>query len=158
MGWQGRLEEEKEYQKRQLQQQLERVALRVDKNLILKLVDDARANNQEIKDTGKKYFGLAVISEIAELTPANIRLFSIALGLGDTPAKPKGDKKAERKQTLTIDGIIQGDRLTLESALAGYLMELKNSPIFDQPTIKKKSFEFYEEKEVLRFTALLTLI
>jgi Tfp pilus assembly PilM family ATPase len=157
-GWQERLQNEKEYQKRQLQQQLERVALRVDKNLILKLVDDARANNQEIKDTGKKYFGLAVISEIAELTPSNIRLFSIALGLGDTPEKIKGDKKAEKKQTLTIDGIIQGDRLTLESTLAGYLMELKNSPIFDQPTIKKKSFEFYEEKEVLRFTALLTLI
>jgi type IV pilus assembly protein PilM len=156
-GWQGRLQEEKEYQKRQLQQQLERVAVRVDKNLILKLVDDARTNNQQIKETGRKYFGLAVIGEIADLTPANVRLFSIAVKLEDIPENIKEDKKAEKKRTLTLDGIIQGDRLTLESTLAGYLMELKNSPLFDQPAIKKKSFDFYEEKEVLRFTALLTL-
>jgi len=48
--------------------------------------------------------------------------------------------------------------LILESALAGYLMELRNSPIFDQPTISKKSFERFENKEGLRFTARLKLI
>jgi hypothetical protein len=36
-------------------------------------------------------------------------------------------------------------------------MELKNSPIFDQPTVNKKSFELFEDEEVLRFTARLNL-
>jgi hypothetical protein len=59
---------------------------------------------------------------------------------------------------LILDGIVQGDRLILESALAGYLMELRNSPIFDQPSISKKSFERFENKEGLRFTARLKLL
>ena len=58
---------------------------------------------------------------------------------------------------MVLDGIVRGDRLILESSLAGYLLELKNSPMFDQPTISKKSIEFYEDNEVLRFTARLNL-
>jgi hypothetical protein len=46
----------------------------------------------------------------------------------------------------------------LESALAGYLLELKNSPLFDQPNISSKSFEFSGNNEVLRFKAQLNLI
>jgi hypothetical protein len=37
-------------------------------------------------------------------------------------------------------------------------MELKNSPMFGQPTISKKSFERYKDKDVLRFTARLKLL
>ena len=151
--WQDGHLKEKEYQKRQLQQQLERAVVRVDKNLILKLVEDASANTRAIRETGEKYFGVAVISELSDLTPANVRLISISAQLADTPGKKKG----ENKKNLILDGIVQGDRLTLESALASYLLELKNSPMFDQPTINKKSFEFYEDKEVLRFTARLKL-
>ena len=62
-----------------------------------------------------------------------------------------------RKKTLILDGIIQGERINLESMLAGYLMELKNSPLFDRPSIDRKFFEFYENREVLHFTAQLTL-
>jgi hypothetical protein len=36
-------------------------------------------------------------------------------------------------------------------------MKLKNSPIFSQPKIIKKSFEIFEDEEVLRFTAQLEL-
>jgi hypothetical protein len=57
-----------------------------------------------------------------------------------------------------LDGIIQGDRLNLESILAGYLMELNNSPLFDQPSLNRSSFEFYENREVLHFTAQLNLL
>jgi hypothetical protein len=74
--------------------------------------------------------------------------------------KEKAPAKGEttEKGTLILDGIVQGDRLILESALAGYLMELRNSPIFDQPSISKKSFERFENKEGLRFTARLKLL
>ena len=59
--------------------------------------------------------------------------------------------------TLILDGIIQGERLNLDSMLAGYLMELKNSPLFDLPSIDRKSFEFFENREVLHFTARFNL-
>ena len=99
------------------------------------------------------YFDLAVVSEITDLTPANILLMSISADFGKLPS----EKTENPKKTLIVDGIIQGDRLNLESILAGYLMDLKNSPLFDQPSIDRKSFEFYENREVLHFTAELTL-
>jgi len=160
--WQGGQVEEKEYKLQNLQQQLEKVTLRVDKNLILKLVDETQATSRQIKEIGQKYLGVAVISEITDLTPPSVRLISISTKLGDAPDKGKGQKKGKEKgpdnNTLVLDGIVRGDRLILESTLAGYLMELKNSPMFDQPTISKKSFERYQDNDVLRFTARLKLL
>jgi len=146
--------DEKEYQKRQSQRQLENISVRVDQSLVLKLVEDIRSKNQEVQLIGRKYFGLAVVGEIADLTPANVRLLSLTAQLGANPAK----KKSAKSRDLVISGIVRGDRLTLESTLAGYLMELKNSPLFDKPTINKKSFEQYQGDEVLKFTARLKLV
>ena len=161
--WQGGQVDEKEYKLQNLQQQLEKVTLRVDKNLILKLVDETQSTRRQIKEIGQKYLGVAVISEITDLTPPSVRLISISAKLGDAPDKGKGQKKGKQKKgpdnkTLVLDGIVRGDRLILESTLAGYLMELKNSPMFDQPTISKKSFERYQDNDVLRFTARLKLL
>ena len=39
-----------------------------------------------------------------------------------------------------------------------YLIKLKGSPLFDKPSIKKKSTEIVGDKEVLRFTAELEFI
>ncbi len=164
--WLDRQVEDKEYKLQQLQRQLENISLRVDQNLILKLVGENQANRRQIKEIGQKYFGVAVISEITQLTPSSVRLISISTKLGGAPNKKAGKKTSKKKgkknvspnKTLVLDGIVQGDRLILESTLAGYLMELKNSPIFDQPKISKKSFERYKDKDVLRFTARLKLL
>jgi Tfp pilus assembly PilM family ATPase len=156
--WQDNLIKDKEYRRNQLQQQLEQFTLRVDKNLIIKLVGEANANNRDVKEVGNKYFGVAVVSEITELTPANVRLLSISVQLGNVPGKQKGKKESKPRKTLILNGIVQGNRLTLESTLADYLLELKNSPIFDQPTVNKKTFELFEDEEVLRFTARLKLV
>lgn len=155
----------KDAQKMQLQQHLEGYNLRVDKNLILKLVQEIREKGKADQAIGKKYLNLAVISEVVNLTPSNIRLLSIATQLGSLQDKlPQKEEKNKKQKVapppprvLILEGIVQGDRLTLESALAGYLMELKASPLFDQPTISNKSFAFSGNNEVLRFTAKLNL-
>ena len=151
---QKRTLDEKEYLKRQAQQRLENILVRVDQNLVLKLVEDIQSKNREIQSIGQKYFGLAVVGEITNLTPVNVRLLSLTAQLGADPAK----KKTEKKRDLVLSGVVRGDRMTLESTLAGYLMELKNSPLFDKPTVSKKSFENYEGVEVLKFTARLELV
>jgi type IV pilus assembly protein PilM len=155
----------KDAEKMQLQQHLEAYNLRVDKNLILKLVQEIREKNRADQAIGKKYLNLAVISEVINITPSNIRLLSIATNLGPLPDKTQQKDAKNKKQlaqpqpkVLILDGIVEGDRLTLESALAGYLLELKDSPLFDQPTISNKSFAFSGNKEVLRFTAKLNLV
>jgi hypothetical protein len=159
--WQDIQVKEKQHKKLQLKQRLERINLRVDKALILKLVEETQLQRRELGDIGEKYFGIAVINEITDLTPSSVRLLSISTQLSEPPGKKavkKEKKKEGAKRTLVIDGVVRGDRLVLESTLAGYLMELKNSPMFDRPTIRQKSLELYEDKEVLRFTARLNLI
>ena len=165
--WQEGIIREKTDQKLQLQQHLEEYNLRVDKNLILKLVEEIRSKNRADRAVGKKYLNLAVIGEVVNLTPENIRLLSISTQLGplaEDKTPPVEDKTKKKKEAvkpppkvLVLEGIVQGDRLSLEASLAGFLMELKNSPLFDQPTINKKSFEFSGNNEVLRFTAKLNL-
>ncbi|MGD2038882.1 MAG: pilus assembly protein PilM [Desulfobacterales bacterium] len=162
--WQERIIRDKEAKKQQLVHHLEQYNLRVDKNLILKLVEQIRQKNRSDQAIGNKYLNLAVISEVVDLTPPNVRLLEISTRLGPPPAKTqpaKGKKKKTQEaapQILILEGIVQGDRLMLESALAGYLLELKNSPLFDQPNISSKSFEFSGNNEVLRFKAQLNLI
>jgi hypothetical protein len=158
--WQDRQIKAREFNLQQLQQQLDEYSVRVDQNLIINLVDDTQANFRKITEIGEKYFPVAVISELTDLTPVNVRLLSISTQMNTHVKKEKAPAKGEAKEkgTLILDGVVQGDRLILESALAGYLMELRNSPIFDQPTISKKSFERFENKEGLRFTARLKLI
>ena len=164
--WQERTIRDKEARKQQLTQHLQQYNLRVDQNLILKLVEQIREKNRSDQAIGRKYLNLAVISEVVDLTPPNIRLLDISTRLGPLPTKKAaGDKKNKKKaaeapppRILILEGIVEGDRLTLESALAGYLLELKNSPLFDQPTISSKSFEFAGNNEVLRFKAQLNLI
>jgi len=163
--WQERELGDKDAQKARLQQHLEGYNLRVDKNLILKLVEDIRVKNRANRAIGKKYLNLAVIGELVKLTPSNVRLLSISTRLGPLPDKkpPKNVKKKKKQaesspKVVIIEGIVKGSRLSLESALAGYLMELKKSPLFEQPTVNKKSFEFSGNDEVLLFTAKLNLV
>jgi hypothetical protein len=162
--WQEKIIRDKEAKKEQLVQHLEQYNLRVDKNLILKLVEQIRQKNRSDQAIGIKYLNLAVIGEVVDLTPPNVRLLEISTQLGPLPAKKQPEKGKKKKtqeapsRILILEGIVQGDRLTLESALAGYLLELKNSPLFDQPNISSKSFEFSGNNEVLRFKAKLNLI
>jgi type IV pilus assembly protein PilM len=164
--WQERIIQNKEAQKQQLTHHLEQYNLRVDQNLILKLVEQIRQKNRSDQAVGKKYLNLAVISEVVDLTPPNVRLLNISTRLGPLPAIQKQKNEKEKKQRkdeaspriLILEGIVLGDRLMLESALAGYMLELKNSPLFDQPNINSKSFEFSGNNEVLRFKAQLNLI
>ncbi len=158
--WQDRQIEAKEFNLLKLRRRLDEFAVRVDKNLIIKLVSETQANFRKVKEIGKKYLPVAVISEITELTPINIRLLSVSTQVNNQMGKEKTPAKGNTKEkgTLILDGIVQGNRLILESTLADYLMELRNSPLFDQPTINKKSFERFENKEGLRFSARLKLI
>ncbi len=163
--WQERILQDKEAKKRQLTQHLEEYNLRVDQNLILELVEQIRKKNKSDRAVGQKYLTLAVISEVVDLTPPNVRLLSISTQLGPLKKKaPPGDTKKKKAapealpKVLILEGIVQGNRLTLESTLAAYLMELKNSPLFDQPDISTKSFEYSGNNEVLRFKAQLNLV
>jgi Tfp pilus assembly PilM family ATPase len=143
----------------QLQQELEQHSPILDQNLIIKMVAKVQRKTDTLDSISKRYLGMAVISEISELTPSNISLFSIIAEFGRPVAYNQEEKESKDKnKLLNIEGVIFGDRMKLETSLADYIVKLKNSPIFGRPVIKKRSFKFFEDKEVLQFTVQLDLI
>jgi Tfp pilus assembly protein PilN len=156
--WQDREIRSRDFQKQQLMRQLEDIDVRVDKNLILKLLDQIKDKNKAIKNIGKDYYSVALLGEIASLTPEHVRLLKISATLGSSPGTEKVEKKDAPRKKVRIDGVISGSRLSLEASLAEYLIALKNSPLFDQPVIDKKSTEQLNNQTVIRFTAQLDLI
>jgi len=121
----------------QLQQQLEQFSPRVNQNLIIQTAAKIKLKKREFKAYTQKYQSLAIFSEISGLTPSNIRIISINVALGGPLVK----KPAKIKKTVLVDGIILGNKLTFEADLAGYLVKLKGSPLFDQLTVHKRDIE-----------------
>jgi Tfp pilus assembly PilM family ATPase len=143
----------------QLQQELEQHSPILDQNLIIKMVAKVQRKTDTLDAISKRYLGMAVISEISELTPSNISLFSIIAEFGRPVAYNQEEKESmDKNKLLNVEGVIFGDRMKLETSLADYIVKLKNSPIFGRPVIKKRSFKFFEDKEVLQFTVQLDLM
>lgn len=153
--WQEQNLRQRESEKRALQAQLESFEVRIDRNLILKLVDQIRSRNQGMEGAGNQYLGLALLGEISQITPPQIRLTSLRAKLA--PPRAGAGSKTEPPRRVFLEGVVFGDRLNLESELAGYLMTLKGSKLFQQATISRKAFEAMENQTVLRFTAQMDL-
>ena len=157
--WQSNKLDRKRATLSQLQQELEQHSPILDQNLIIKMVAKVQRKTDTLDAISKRYLGMALISEISELTPSNISLFSIIAEFGQPFAYNQEEKESKDKnKLLNIEGVIFGDRMKLETSLADYIVKLKSSPIFSRPVIKKRSFKFFEDKEVLQFTVQLDLM
>jgi len=105
----------------QLQQELEQHSPILDQNLIIKMVAKVQRKTDTLDAISKRYLGMALISEISELTPSNIRLFSIIAEFGQPFAYNQEEKESKDKnKLLNIEGVIFGDRMKLETSLADY--------------------------------------
>lgn len=152
--WQNSVIDRKTGEVQRLQGQLSAYQVPVSQNLILGLVEKTKRKNQEFLEYSRKYLGVVALTEISNLTPPNVRLTGISVHFTDTAA---GGKEPQSKNVI-LEGLVLGDRTTFESALAGYLIQLSGSPLFRHPVINQKEPGFYNDKEVLRFTAQLKLI
>ncbi len=133
-----------------LNRELEGYIPNVDRKLLLEMAARAKASRSELDNMSSRHLGLALIGELTDLTPASIRLLSVK-------SKLNGSHTAG-KNTLDIEGVVFGDRLTFETMLGAYLVKLKKSLLFDKPVVKKNLIETWEGKEVCRFSVSLDLL
>jgi len=157
--WQNSILEQRRATVTRLEKQLDQYSPIVDQNLIIQMVTKAQRNIDTAEAYVNKYLAMAVVSEITQITPSEILLTNITAELRG----PKGDDQIReankgQKKILVLDGIIFGERLASEALLAGYLVKLKSSLMFRQPVIKKKYYDVFKDREVLRFTAQLELV
>jgi Tfp pilus assembly PilM family ATPase len=153
-GWQSHVIDQKMFELSRLKSKLDSFNTPVDQKTILSLVEKNKEKNAEFLEFSRKYLGMVVLTEISNLTPSNVRLNSIYILL-DGDASNGG--KAPTTKEVILEGIILGDRTTMEATLAGFLIQLSGSPLFKQPVINQKEPGFFMDKEILRFTAQLKL-
>ena len=136
-----------------LEKQLAQHTPRIDQNEVSRIVAHYRNGFQMAKEYSERYLGLAVLSEISSLTPPNVRLLSLKTNLGAPPTgkEPAKETKNAEVKNVILEGVIIGDRRTLESSLAGYIMKLEASPMFHRISIKKNSIEPFKKNEALHF-------
>lgn len=152
--WGNHLIDQKKMELAKLQTEAESFKPLVSKNLIINLASKTQEKRKAVKQLGDRYKGIAVINEISSITPSEIRLLSITANMGQ---KKQTDGEQPRQQ-LEMEGVVIGNRLTFESILAGYIVKLKDSPLFETPSIENKSFKYLDKKEVLVFSAKLDLV
>jgi Tfp pilus assembly PilM family ATPase len=123
-----------------------------EKDLLLALYAKTKNKRQTIHQIVYRYTPAAIVTELSNITPANIRLMSIdAMFSGDQPLP-------DAPRAVTIEGIIFGNPDRFEPILTGYLLNLKNSPIFNKPSVRSKQVEYYQNQQVMRFSANLGII
>jgi len=130
---------------------------RADQSTISRMVEEVKQQQRISKAYSERYLGMAVISELSSLIPANIRLIDLKVNLGSSAPDEellKKDKKEAGKseeKNLTLEGLVFGDRGALESSLGGFILKLKESPMFRQISIQKNSIEPFRKDDVLHF-------
>ena len=152
----------------QLSAELNTFKPQVDKPDILKLVNATNAKRKQLQQYAEKYTSLAVISDLAHRVHPDVRLIHMELTLPEPiPAPVETTKKEKSKKAaapepeprrIKLEGIVMGSRATFESALTEYLIGLKNSLLLSNPQVKDRAYEFFENEEVLRFTATLDVV
>jgi hypothetical protein len=109
---------------------------------------------------------MAVLGELSALTPTHIRLINLKADFGTILPDQATDKAKETQKepvggkmgNLVVDGVIFGNRRTLESSLAGYIVNLQASPLFQQISIQKNSVERIKKRDILRFTINMKIL
>jgi len=140
----------------QLQHEMARFNPVASSERLTAMASKVQVRQQTLKVKAEKYLSLAVLSELSALTPGSIRLLSIMAdfgGLPDSAARNLGSAQIKSvSRSLVIEGIIEGDSLSAETALAHYLMRLGASPLFVDPAVHQSALEITQEVgEVLHF-------
>lgn len=150
--WQLHWINQKKIQTAGLQKHLDVYVPRVDQKLIMQLAANNIGQLKSLEAYGQKYKGVAIIGEVCAKTPPSIRLTTLALDLGAASGSAGG-----KKAVMVLDGVVSGEQIQFESTLAGYLLRLKDSPMFKQAQIIKQAQETRGRQQVLRFTAQIEL-
>lgn len=138
-----------------LEPQLASLGPQIDRNLLQSLAVKVSQKRQLSKGYAERYLGMVVISELTALTPPNIRFLDLKLNPAPAPAQaaPAQGAPAAKGGTpgIVLEGLVLGDRQSLETSLAGYVMVLDSSPIFREIVIQKNTVEPYLKQEALHF-------
>ncbi|MGD0283080.1 MAG: pilus assembly protein PilM [Dissulfurispiraceae bacterium] len=127
-----------------LEQQLQKSSPLVSKETFLQITAAAKQKQQNYEDLSKRYRGMALIGEIASLTPESVSLTGFSADLS---------KKAPGvENTSVVEGIINGNENMLQTLLSSYVLRLRSSPMFSGVNVSTSKIEPSNQGAFLSFS------
>lgn len=123
----------------------------ITKDLLEKTYSKFQKQKKALQSYEERYRSVAYISEIADITPGNIKLIGFKNYMEKSSASTDKTKSIS-VENMELEGIVTGDRNTLESDLAQYSLKLEASPIFKQVTTKKSEISSNQKRDALYFS------
>src|SRR5208337_3486443 len=120
-----------------LERQLQKSSPLVSKETFFQIAAAAKQKQQNYLELGKRYRGMALIGELASLTPESVSLTSLSADFAEQAKE--GSVKAEN--TSVVAGIINGNENMLQTLLASYVMRLRSSPMFSEVNVSASKIE-----------------
>jgi Tfp pilus assembly PilM family ATPase/Tfp pilus assembly protein PilN len=108
----------------------------VDQRQLLKMAGQAARQRNISVLYAERYLGMALLGEVATVTPPNILLTSLKMKMGQAV-----QGKTVKMSTVSLDGLILGERQISETSLAGYVMSLEASPLFSSVSVEKSGVD-----------------
>ncbi len=136
-----------------LEQQLHKSSPLVSKETFLQIAAAAKQKQQNYLELGKRYRGMALIGELASLTPESVSLTSLSADFAEQAKE--GAAKAEN--TSVVAGIITGNENILQTLLASYVMRLRSSPMFSEVNVSTSKIESSKQGAFLTFALNLKM-
>jgi len=146
-----------------ISKQVESQGVMVDTAVLNKAAQEAKQTQDAIRAFAAKNLGLGAISELTALTPPQVKLISLTVDMGPPAREPvpaaggKAKPAVRYIKKIIIDGVVEGDSQLFESVLAGYLVNLQNSPLLGDSTVSKRDVETIGGVQALHFVVSLAL-
>ncbi|MFZ5563405.1 MAG: hypothetical protein ACOZBW_05085, partial [Thermodesulfobacteriota bacterium] len=116
----------------------------LDQTVLDRLSGDVKARQEALKRKAGKMEPRVLISELVARTPETVKLSGMNLSLSGT-------------RRIDLSGYVFGGEYAQESALVAYVLDLSESPLFDQVTVNSRKKISLGGQNVLEFSATITL-
>jgi Tfp pilus assembly PilM family ATPase/Tfp pilus assembly protein PilN len=138
-----------------------------DENTLMTRLTMFKIQQDGLRQVSKRFEMPVILSELAQRIPENVHLLSIAATLEPTPAKDaqgkpkppapaKAGADAQPTETVSIEGIVTGDKGQFDATLARFVIELEASPLFTLPKVSQTEMrELDSEGQALYFVLSL---
>jgi len=151
--WQGRSIEGKRVRLMRLQSSLMKYDPQVTQDVILEMTSRVREEMISSKGYARRYLGLAVMGELARITPKEIRLYNVQARLDQDGEKKEGNNE----RSIILKGVVFGEELMFYASLAKYLLNLDSSPLFIKTGMVRSEPTRFKGRAVLIFNITLDL-
>ncbi len=153
-----------------LEKKIQQINPPVDETIISKQFAELQQRVLQNKAYGDRNLSLAMVAELAALTPLEVNLISVVVSFPNPAtasetaatksAAPAGPEKKEEtvaagQGNVVIEGLVKSASKIPDMVLAEYALRLEKSPLFSQAVIQKSTMETSGKNNILHFSLQL---